>query len=56
VRLDPEEGLAQGGEDGEVKDAVGMEKVELEPVVEEEPAHELVRRHPESTLEEGGVD
>jgi hypothetical protein len=51
--LDPQEPLVDDGEDGRLSDGVGVEVVELHPVVVHERPHEAAHRHSKAPLMEG---
>jgi hypothetical protein len=54
VRVNPQKPLANRRENGRLRDGVGVEVMQLHPVVVRERPHETARRHPEPPLMEGG--
>jgi hypothetical protein len=53
VRVDPQKTLANRREDGRLRDRVGVEIMQLHPVVVQERPHEVARWHSEPPLMEG---
>jgi hypothetical protein len=54
VRVNPQKPLANRHENGRLRDGVGVEVMQLHPVVVRERPHEVARWHPEPPLMEGG--
>jgi hypothetical protein len=54
VGFNPKESLADGGEDGRLSDGVGVEVVQLHPVVVRQGPHEATRQNPEAPFMERG--
>jgi hypothetical protein len=54
VNLDPQKTLANRHEDGRLRDGVGVEVVQLHPIVVQERPHETARWHSKPPLMEGG--
>jgi hypothetical protein len=54
VGLDPQEPLIDGGEDGCLRDGVGVEVVQLHPIVVRQRPHEAAHRNSETSFMERG--
>jgi hypothetical protein len=54
VRINPQKTLANRREDGRLRDRVGVEVMQLHPVVVQERTHEAARWHSKPPLMEGG--
>jgi hypothetical protein len=53
VELDPQVPLADGHKNGGLRDRIGGEMMELQPVIMQDGPHESARQHPEPPLVEG---
>jgi hypothetical protein len=54
VGLKPQESLADSGEDGRLRDGVGVEVMQLHPIVVRQCPHEVAHRNPEAPFMERG--
>jgi hypothetical protein len=54
VGLNPKESLVDSGEDGRLSDGVGVEVVQLHPVVVRQGPHEATHQNPEAPFMERG--
>jgi hypothetical protein len=54
VGVNPQKPLANRHENGRLRDGVGVEVMQLHPIVVRERPHEATRRHPKPPLMEGG--